>query len=258
MYYWLIIANFFKYGILLQQPIAPLEGVSAYFSYMFCAIRKEVRGQETFDLPGKMSQQLLDPFSSDSIVQQKWRCFQDFVGVQKIEYLSESNFFAEVFQITGRFVFARKKLGLGALGFKLVSISVSFCLELMLGTLSSLCGAICFKIYSSTWRSITVFGAGRKTTYVYSQWQSWALVLLLLNYREHGIMYLLDMAMNLLLCGFHLFMFCWTWYHTNLEQMLEKECQFENIRQNGHNVGHFLLRRSSAWRRSLSLFRNCN
>ena len=27
--------SFFKSGILLQQPIAPLEGISAHFSYMF-------------------------------------------------------------------------------------------------------------------------------------------------------------------------------------------------------------------------------
>ena len=35
-------------------------------------------------------------------------------------------------------------------------------------------------------------------------------------------MYLLEMVMNLLLCGFRLLMFCWTQYHTDLEQMLKK------------------------------------
>ena len=35
-------------------------------------------------------------------------------------------------------------------------------------------------------------------------------------------MYLLEMAMNFLLCGFRLFMFCWTRYYTNLKQMLKK------------------------------------
>ena len=35
-------------------------------------------------------------------------------------------------------------------------------------------------------------------------------------------MYLLEMAMNLLLCGFRLFMFCWTRYDADLEQMLKK------------------------------------
>ena len=67
--------SFFISGILLQQPRAPLEGVSAYFSNMYCIILKEMRGREIFDLYGQTSQQLLDPFSSDSVVQQKWRCF---------------------------------------------------------------------------------------------------------------------------------------------------------------------------------------
>ena len=41
-----------------------------------------------------------------------WSYFRDFVGAQKIEDLSKSkNFFAEVFQITSRFVLARKKVG---------------------------------------------------------------------------------------------------------------------------------------------------
>ena len=41
-----------------------------------------------------------------------WSYFRDFVGAQKIEDLSESkNFFAEVFQITSRFVLAGKKFG---------------------------------------------------------------------------------------------------------------------------------------------------
>ena len=36
-------------------------------------------------------------------------------------------------------------------------------------------------------------------------------------------MYLLERAMNLLLCDFRLFMLCWTRYRTNLEQMLKKK-----------------------------------
>ena len=40
------------------------------------------------------------------------------------------------------------------------------------------------------------------------------------------------MALNLLLCGFRLFMFYWTRYHTDFEQTLKKNRQ--NIRQNGH------------------------
>ena len=40
----------------------------------------------------------------------QWGYFRDFVGAQKIEDLTESkNFFAEVFQITCRFVLAKKK-----------------------------------------------------------------------------------------------------------------------------------------------------
>ena len=58
LYYWPIIGiklysvSFFKSEILLQQPIAPLEGISAHFSNMFCIILKEMRGQEIFDLSG--------------------------------------------------------------------------------------------------------------------------------------------------------------------------------------------------------------
>jgi len=52
------------------------------------------------------------------------------------------------------------------------------------------------------------------------------------NYQRAGNIYLLEMALNLLLCGFRLYMFYWTRYHTDLEQMLKKNHQ--NIRQNGH------------------------
>ena len=39
-----------------------------------------------------------------------WSYFRDFIGEQKIEDFSESkNFFAELFQITSRFVLARKQ-----------------------------------------------------------------------------------------------------------------------------------------------------
>ena len=45
-----------------------------------------------------------------------WSYFRDLVGAQKIEDLSESeNFFAEVLQITSRFVLAKKKMGGGGL-----------------------------------------------------------------------------------------------------------------------------------------------
>ena len=40
---------------------------------------------------------------------------------------------------------------------------------------------------------------------------------------EPGNMYLLEMTMNLLLCGFRLFALYWTRYHTDLEQMMKKK-----------------------------------
>jgi len=69
LYHWPIIASklysisFFKSGILLQQPIALLKGVSAHFSHVYCTILKEVRGREILNPPGYTSQQPLDPFS---------------------------------------------------------------------------------------------------------------------------------------------------------------------------------------------------
>ena len=50
-------------------------------------------------------------------------------------------------------------------------------------------------------------------------------------------MYLLEMAMNLLLCGFHLFTFCWTQYHTDLEQMLKTSCKV-GLQPEGGNYRH--------------------
>jgi len=51
------------------------------------------------------------------------------------------------------------------------------------------------------------------------------------NYRKPGKNYLLQIALNLLLCGFCLFMFCWTPYYKDLEKMKKNR---QNIRQNGH------------------------
>ena len=49
-------------------------------------------------------------------MKQKWRYFRDFIGAEKIKDLSESKYFlAEVFEITRRFVLAKKMVGLGAL-----------------------------------------------------------------------------------------------------------------------------------------------
>ena len=39
------------------------------------------------------------------------------------------------------------------------------------------------------------------------------------NYRKPGKLYLPEMALDLLLCGFRSFIFCSTRYHTDLEQM---------------------------------------
>ena len=48
-------------------------------------------------------------------------------------------------------------------------------------------------------------------------------MLLRLKLPETWKHYLFEMALNLLMCGFRrLFMFYWTRYHTNLEQMLKK------------------------------------
>ena len=95
---------------MLQQPIAPLEGVSAHalFEYVLQHSQGNERtGEQT-------SQQLLDPFPLDSVVQQKWRCFGPIFEISPghrkpriFIYL----FFAEVLQITSRFVLARKHFG---------------------------------------------------------------------------------------------------------------------------------------------------
>ena len=62
---------------------------------------------------------LLDPFSSDSVMQQKWQCFGAIFeissGHRKLRILSESKiFFTEVFEIKSRFVLVEKIWGLGA------------------------------------------------------------------------------------------------------------------------------------------------
>ena len=123
--YWPIIASksysisFFRYGILLQQPIALLEGITAHFSNVYCTILKEMRGREIFKFLGRRhnSRSTHSPQTrSWNKMAVFWDYFRDLVGAQKIEDLTESkNFFAEVFQITSRFLLAKKILGLGAL-----------------------------------------------------------------------------------------------------------------------------------------------
>ena len=44
--------SFLKSGILLQQPIAILESISAHFSDVYSTILKKMRGCEIFKLPG--------------------------------------------------------------------------------------------------------------------------------------------------------------------------------------------------------------
>ena len=58
------------------------------------------------------------------------------------------------------------------------------------------------------------------------------LVLHCLKVQETWKHLLLLLALDLLLCGFRWFLFCWTRDHTDLEQMLKKNRP--NIRQNGH------------------------
>ena len=42
------------------------------------------------------------------------------------------------------------------------------------------------------------------------------------NHRKPGKIYPFDVALNLLLCGFRLFMFCWTRYHTVCWRKIDK------------------------------------
>ena len=103
---------------------------------------------------------------------------------------------------------------------------------IMLGTLSSSCGAvILFQdiFFKMAFIHCFVERVESLRMVIHSD-RVELLYCFVWNYREPGNMFLLEMAMNLLLCGFRLFMFCWTRYQTDLEQMLKKERQ--NIRQN--------------------------
>ena len=78
-------------------------------------------------------------------------------------------------------------------------------------------------LFCAVWRMLTMFiHSNRVELFCCFVW----------NYRKPGNIYLLEMTLNLLLRGFRLFMFYWTQYHTDLEQMLKKNRQ--TIRQNGH------------------------
>lgn len=105
-------------------------------------------------------------------------------------------------------------------------------------TLSSSCSTICCKMFSRwrDWHQLrkkfvhSLFcGEGRILTMFIHSDKVELLYRFVGNYQKHGNIFLLEMAVNLFLCGFRLFMFCWTRYHMDLKQMLKKNRQ--NIRQ---------------------------
>ena len=94
---------------MLQQPRAPLEGVSLHFSNMYYIILKEDERYSSWIDVTKAAGPILLRLGRATKMAVVWSYF---VGVQKIGDLSESkNFFAEVFQIKSRFVLAKKNLG---------------------------------------------------------------------------------------------------------------------------------------------------
>jgi len=102
---------------LLQQLIAPLEGVFAHFSNNYVLHHPE-GNERTGDIRPSWADvttvagPILLKLGRATKMAVFWSYFRDFVGAQKIEDLSEfNNFFAEVFQITSRFVLAKKILG---------------------------------------------------------------------------------------------------------------------------------------------------
>ena len=109
---------FFKSVVLLQQPIVPLEGSSAQFSNVYCIILKEMRGIEISKLLGRRhnSRWTHSPQTrSRNKMVVSWSYFRDFVGVQKIEDLTESIFFCSSTCISNKkqIRFSGKKLGSG-------------------------------------------------------------------------------------------------------------------------------------------------
>ena len=113
--------SFFKSGILLQQPRAPLEGLSMHFSNNLCialSSRKWEDGRYSIFL-GRRHNSCWTHSPQTRLCNKNggfWSYFRDFVGAQKVEDLSESkNFFAEVFHIKSKFLLAKNNLGLGAL-----------------------------------------------------------------------------------------------------------------------------------------------
>ena len=120
LYYWPIIAiklysiSFFISGILLQQPRAPLEGVSAYFSNMYCIILKEMRYSiflgRRHNSCWTHSPQTPSCNKNGGFLVRSY--FRDFVRTQKIEDLSESKkLFRRSISNKSRFVVAKKNFG---------------------------------------------------------------------------------------------------------------------------------------------------
>ena len=112
--------SFFKSGILLQQSIAPLEGVSAHFSNVYCTILKEMREREISNLPGQTSQEPLDPFSSNSVVKQNGGVLELFSrfrrGTENGGFHGIQKFFRRTISNNKNIRFSEKKIwGLGAL-----------------------------------------------------------------------------------------------------------------------------------------------
>ena len=121
LYHWPIIASklysisFFGSGILLQQPIALLEGISVRFSNVYCTILKAMRGREIFDLPRAWVD-----VSSNSVVKQnggvlglfsRFRRSTENRGFNRIQ-----NFFRRSISNNKWIRFSEKKIGgLGAL-----------------------------------------------------------------------------------------------------------------------------------------------
>ena len=93
--------SFFISGILLQQPSTSGRRFCALFEYILHYPQ------------GMTSQWLLDPFSSDSVVQQKWQCFGAIFeislghGKSRI-YPNQKIFSQKYFKIKSRFVFLKK------------------------------------------------------------------------------------------------------------------------------------------------------
>ena len=120
--------SFFKSRILMQQPIAPLEGVSAHFSNMYCVILNERTGDIRsywVDVTAAAGPILLR-LGRETKLAVFWSYFRDLVGVQNIEDLSESFFFPRSIS-NDKWIKRKKKLGGGG-GVRCTLTIVPYCL----------------------------------------------------------------------------------------------------------------------------------